>query len=149
MDAWIIAGAAPSQSAWHKLPALSAETGSRRLALASEAVGMPSALKAAREAGLYLLDDKLALKLKLIGIKLGAQGEIPALSPSRWKETEAESVPEDCVAVQLTAVQKKRLLSFLKKQHHAVPSPAALARIARHFFYEEAITIAVARNSSR
>lgn len=136
---------APRGHAVRELPALSEVKGSARLAVLRDLAGAAGA-KIAREAGPYLLEDKLALQLKLQGLPLPKGGEVLALSPPRWREGVAdEPVPEGAQGVLLTPAAAKRFRAFLRANRAGGRSPGALdlIHLARHFFYEEAVKVVV------
>ena len=128
------------------LPALRAEKAFARMAILRELVGAQGA-KAAKEAGLYLLEDKLALELKLRGLTLPKSGEVPSLSPARWSDIAEEPVPvpENARGILLEPAPAKRFRAFLRLTRAGGGSPVALdlIHLARHFFYEEAIKVVV------
>jgi hypothetical protein len=137
--------AAPKDCEVRTLPAISAERGAARLRTLRGLAGAQGP-KAAQEAGLYLLEDKLALQLKLQGLTLAKGGEVPALSPARWKEgAEEAGVPEHARGLLLDSAQAKRFRAFLRANGAGRGSAGAvdLIHLARHFFYEEPIKVVV------
>lgn len=147
MENWIISSLPPA-SGYVELPALSSEKGAARLAAAANVVGNAPAQRLAHEAGPYLLDDKLALRLKLQGLSLGRGGEISALSPNKWPAGVAPAaVPAEAFAVLLEAGQRRRFLAFLHSNGHPDIPLVDLIRLARHFFYEEPVKVAVPKGS--
>ncbi|RYZ99926.1 MAG: hypothetical protein EOP11_18865 [Proteobacteria bacterium] len=145
MERWIHAEV-PAGHREISLPALAEEKGAARLNLLAELLGSAAAKAAVKQAGPYLLDDKLALELKLKGLNLPKSGEVAALSPPRWNsDVSTIEIPENATGIILGAAAAKRLRLFLKNNPGRRPilRPADLIRLSRHFFYEEAIKIVV------
>lgn len=128
-----------------ELPALAAVKANARLEILKSVVGAQGP-KAAKDAGLYLLEDKLALELKLQGLNLPKNGEVPSLSPARWPELAAddEPVPEGARGLLLEPAAVRRLRTFLRASGARGSLGALdLIHLARHFFYEEPVKIVV------
>jgi hypothetical protein len=137
------------------LATAAAELGSNRLAEAESLLGREAAREVAKKAGPYELDEGLARRLELEGLKLGAGGELPALSPTRWGlPAEAETWAQlnrrlaekggEIRGVQLSAAQRGAFLQFLSRNRVNVDGTALeMVELARHFFFGEPINVVV------
>lgn len=136
----------PAQSETIELASLADRQGSARLAFAAKAVGEEAALAAAAEAGLYLLADDLCQKLRLEGLELPENGELAALSPSRWRAG-VSGLPEgaEVCGLVLSREQEKRLARFAQ----AGDSPEKLFRIAEHLFFDQPLKVRVRYTAPR
>lgn len=126
-----------------------------RFAEAQGLVGAERAGEIAGQLGPYELEEGLARKLELEGLKLGAAGEFNALTPANWgKFPEAESwlalttrlsgSGGEIRGLLLTGVQRESLLRFLSRNRVETDCDAvALVNIARHFFFEEPLNVVV------
>lgn len=129
-----------------ELASLASRQGSARLAFAAKAVGEERAMEAAAEAGPYLLADDLCQKLRLEGIDLPGNGELRALSPSRWQPA-LKGLPEgaEVCGLLLSREQEKALAKFARSGD----SPEKLFRIAEHLFFEEPLKVAIRYTAPR
>jgi hypothetical protein len=129
-----------------ELASLAERQGSARLAFAANAVGEEKALAAANAAGPYLLADELCQKMRLEGLVLPENGELRALSPSRWRKG-VKPLPDgaEISGLVLSREQEKSLAAFAP----AGASPELLFRIAEHLFFEEPLKVTIRYTAPR
>ncbi len=154
---WIFAAEStlPAGLEVETLSCASDELGNLRLGEAQALIGVEAARALALKAGPYELEEDLARRLELEGLKLGVGGEFSALSPPAWGAyAEAESwqsftrrlsqAPAEIVGLQLTATQREAFLQFFSRNRVDPEStPAAVAELARHFFFGEPLNVVV------
>ena len=127
-----------------ELPSLAEELGGRRRALLTELLGAEEGARAAAEAGLYQLGDSLVQRLQLQGVSLGDEGELPCLSPARWRPTATATMPARIEGVLLEDTSARELITFIQKTGAPAPADArALAELARHYFFGRRLRVCV------
>ncbi len=140
----------------------SGELGAERLGAAAEVLGERGARDAAENLGRYELDDESARRLGLAGAQPGPEGEVPALSPSRWAEQpEADTWAQlqtrlsegaEIVGLVLSRSQRESFLRFLTRNHgneaESLTAEKAV-RLARHFFFQEPLVVVLRHTAPR
>jgi hypothetical protein len=127
-----------------EVPNACAEVGSARLAEAAAVLGEAASLAEAERLGRYELADEVARELRLRGVALGEGGEVPALSPARWRAWPAAPDLRELVGLRLTAEQKASFLRFLTRNHEGDPlalAPERALELARPFFLAEPLAV--------
>lgn len=133
----------------------SLEQGLARLAEAQALIGREAALELAKKLGRYELDDDCVQDLRLRGACAGKDGELPALSPSRWLEyPEIESwvsfqarLKKEggyVAGLRLTPEERRAFLDFMARNHVIVDDISSLEPIielARHFFFAKPLNV--------
>lgn len=142
MKEWMIASL-PEGADWFELPSLEERRGSARLAEVAAIVGAEGAKLAAQRAGPYLLADSLVRELQLQGIALAEEGELPALSPPRWRPALEQGLPENAqvLGIHLSSSSLAAFTSFLGAARPE--SAAGLVELAEHFFYRDSLKVAL------
>ncbi len=131
------------------------ELGAARLQLAEGIVGRELARGMARKLGPYQLSDELVLRLELEGLKVGEDGELPCLTPSRWgRYPEALRWEEllgalkqegvELAGLLLTEAEAESFRRFLLRRGVREESPAArIVELARHYFHGQPLNVLV------
>lgn len=154
---WLFAAEAPLPAGLELevLANATQELTDNRFAEAQSLVGEERAGEIAHQLGPYELEEGLARKLELEGLKLGAAGEFNALTPAKWgKFPEAESwlaftarLAESGGEIRgllLNGQQREDLLRFLSRNRvNTDCEPTELVNLARHFFFEEPLNVVV------
>ncbi len=139
----------PEGCSLFEIPALALRRGKMRLQVVQRILGPSEAQLAVEKAGPYLLADELCQNLRLRGLELPENGEVPCLSPNRWQENIATLPLEaEVFALFLSDSQEKALKNFF----HDWQQPQNLSQfleIAQHFFYEESLKVAVRYTAPR
>ncbi len=145
----------PSSLTVELLAGAAEEQGNARIAAAEKLLGREPARAIAKKAGGYELDDELARRLELEGLKLGPGGEFPALSPAGWGRYPAAEgwvafrarlaeAGAEILGLQLDGSQREALLAFLSRNRvDSDAPPATIVDIARHLFSGEALKVVV------
>jgi hypothetical protein len=123
------------------LPSLASRKGQERLEILGCLVGEEAAPKVAEQAGFYLLEDSLAHELRLRGLELAKGGELPALSPARWKKTPPEPASGGRLIGILLSPEKKSAFTGFLAQAGREFSLDELVLLAGHFFYEDSLNL--------
>lgn len=140
---------APEGTVVRSVPSLSSLRGSERVVVLESVLGEKLAESVSARAGLYLLDDSLAHDLRLRGLDLPENGELPALSPARWKKISEEAIPVGrLVGVLLSPEKKNALQLFLRASRHEITLDD-LVNVARHYFYEDSLNLLVEYTAPR
>lgn len=131
------------------VPLARASRGAERIAAAAVALGTRVAAEAlARRLGAYRLDEKLAHALKLEGVSLSPDAELPELSPPRWltqkitkplSQVRCEWHEEglELKGVLLTELERDRFFTFLRASGAAgmALEPWEMAEVYEHFCF--------------
>jgi hypothetical protein len=131
------------------------ELGQERLAEAGKLLGPAEAKALAEKLGAYEVETAKAKELGLEGIRLGRNGELPALSPARWaRDSGAESwealkarlkeTNATVAGLSLSPDQRQAFLRFLarnRKDPEGAPGPERMVELARHFFFSEPLNV--------
>lgn len=133
------------------------ELGKQRLEGMTALVGKETAEALAEKLGSYELGEEEAKGLKMKGLQLGKNDELPALSPARWKEAPDSQfwahlrarLHEKRIALKglsLNASQREAFLNFMARNRVSADEELeleAIVGLARHFFFSEPINVVV------
>jgi hypothetical protein len=132
-----------------EIPSWLAHRGALRLETAARVLGSKSAaLALAKTLGSYRLEDYLARQLKLEGLELNDQAEIPVLSPERWLDLTRSGVKSlsvlsaeweeqgiELVGILLSESERVSFFRFLEKSGAKELGAWEMAAVYEHFCF--------------